>query len=385
MENKLVCLSFFSGALGLDMGLEAAGLYIRLACEINPQARATIHANRPSLPLLDDVRMLTAEHVRMAAGIAPAEDIFVVAGGPPCQSFSTAGRRQAFQDHRGSVLLTYVTLALELRPRYIVFENVRGLLSASGPGEPRGSALNDVLLRLQNEGYETSFELYNAANFGVPQCRERVIIIASREGGRVPYLTPTHASPALAASYGMPPWRTFRDATTLHPSLKEADAVGLSFPEKRLRFYRELSAGQNWRQLPVDMQQEAMGKAFLTTGGRTGFYRRLAWDAPSPTLTTSPTQPATDLAHPTMDRPLSIQEYKRLQQFSDDFVVKGTLRDQYRQLGNAVPVGLGHAIGVTLLAHYQGHSRDPPAEFRFSRYRNTDDVSWSALFNATLK
>jgi len=156
----------------------------------------------------------------------------------------------------------------------------------------------------------------------------------------------------------------------------------VSFPEKRLRFYRMLSEGQNWRDLPQEIQQEALGKSFFAGGGKTGFLRRLAWDKPSPTLVTHPAMPATDLGHPEEDRPLSIQEYKCIQEFPKTWRVSGSLIDQYRQIGNAVPTSLGTAIGKLLLAHDAGKAVRVFSGFPYSRYLDTDDKSWERVFLA---
>ncbi|MBF6682394.1 DNA cytosine methyltransferase, partial [Acinetobacter baumannii] len=130
-------------------------------------------------------------------------------------------------------------------------------------------------------------------------------------------LTPTHSEDG---AQGLPAWRTVRQALE---GLNNHNH--LNFPEKRLRFYRLLKAGQNWRNLPEDQQREALGKSYFAGGGKTGFLRRLAWDKPSPTLVTHPAMPATDLAHPEADRPLSIEEYKRIQEFPDDWQLAGPL------------------------------------------------------------
>src|SRR5690606_19988640 len=122
-------LSFFSGALGLDLGLEASGIEFALACEIDPASRRTIEANRPGLALIGDIREHTAADIRAAAGLTNQDEIFLVAGGPPCQAFSSAGRRQGFADDRGNVFLDFVERAIDLQPRFVVIENVRGLLS----------------------------------------------------------------------------------------------------------------------------------------------------------------------------------------------------------------------------------------------------------------
>jgi len=149
------------------------------------------------------------------------------------------------------------------------------------------------------------------------------------------------------------------------------------FPERRLKYYRLLREGQNWRDLPPRLQKEAMGKSWYAGGGRTGFYRRLAWDKPSPTLVTSPTMPATDLCHPEELRPLSVQEYAAIQTFPGWFEFAGRTSDKYRQLGNAVPCLFGKAVAKHLIAFDERvlSANDAP-QFRFSRYLGTDHVSW---------
>ena len=364
------CLSFFSGSMGLDLGLEQAGLDVRACCENDPSARDTIRQNRPDVKLWDDVSLLDAAQL-----LAHAADVFLVAGGPPCQAFSTAGKRRSFSDARGNVFLKFIELATAIHPPYILIENVRGLLSApmGDPSEEpvRGGALRHVVALLEAAHYAVSFNLYNTANFGVPQCRERVILIASLRG-RVPFLTPTHADlPEWRAAHALLPWCTFREATA---GLTEAHHV--HFSERHLKYYAMLGPGQNWRDLPPDVQREALGGAFESGGGRTGFYRRLAWDQPSPTLVTSPAMPATALAHPELPRPLSVEEYKRLQCFPDDWVICGSLQNQYRQLGNAVPVKFGHAVGRAILTHFVDGACRTIDGFPFSRYSNTSDIEW---------
>lgn len=391
--SKPVALSFFSGAMGLDLGIEKAGFEVRLACEVDKYCRQTIALNRPNTALLDDITKYSAEQIRKEAGLTASDDIDLIAGGPPCQAFSTAGKRKGFNDERGNVFLKYLDLCLELKPKYFVIENVRGLLSCPmdhrphdqrGDGFPdlsedelKGGALNFVLSRLDNSGYGYSFNLYNSANFGTPQIRERVILIGSRDGTPPPYLIPTHTEDG---SLGLPKWNNLRQA------ISDIDKhEHLNFPEKRLKYYRLLKSGQNWRNLPEELQKEAMGKSFYSGGGKTGFLRRLAWDRPSPTLVTHPAMPATDLAHPDMDRPLSVQEYKRIQQFPDDWQLAGPLVQQYKQVGNAVPVGLGFSVGKLVMDLIKGINVLPPVGFKYSRYKNTCDVEWRELFNSQLK
>ena len=384
-------ISFFSGALGLDLGLEAAGLHCLAANEIDPAACATIRANRPELRLYDcDIRLLQPDQLIRDLRIAPKE-LFAIVGGPPCQAFSTAGRRLGLNDQRGNVFLHFIDLIQSLQPKYAIFENVRGLLSvplAHRPHNERsarwvpnhrekpGGALLHILRRLEKAGYTTTFTLYNTANFGVPQIRERLIFFASREGGKVPFMQPTHEQSPLN---GLPRWKTLRDAIS---HLQGTTLRVAQFPLNRLKYYEMLTEGQNWRDLPTRLQKEAMGKSWFAGGGKTGFYRRLAWDKPSPTLVTRPTMKATDLCHPEELRPLAVEEYAAIQTFPRDFAFSGKLDDQYRQIGNAVPCLLGEAIGRHLINYDEGHLQDAAIPSRLSRYDGTDHESWLEAITA---
>ena len=380
-KGELKSLSFFSGAMGLDLGLERAGIDTIMACESDKWARQTIATNRPDLPVLGDIWRYSANEIRELSGLGEKEEIDVVAGGPPCQAFSTAGARRGFDDVRGNVFLHYIDLIKELNPRYAIIENVRGLLSM-----PVSQAQASILYRqtgivfsqkhgaiklvthlLRDVGYSVSFNLYNAANYGTPQIRERVVFIAAREGEPVPYLVPTHSEDSR---WGLKPWETVKSTFS---KIHDGERNYIPFPEKRLKYYRMLGPGQYWKDLPKEIQPEAMGKSFNLGGGKTGFYRRIAWDRPSPTLVTHPTMPATDLGHPVEDRPLSVEEYKAIQQFPESWIIQGNLQQQYKQIGNAVPLGLGEAIGRAVLNHYHQVEANPPEGFKFSRYSNTSD------------
>jgi DNA (cytosine-5)-methyltransferase 1 len=384
--RKPIALSFFSGAMGMDIGIEKAGFEVLLACEVDAACRKTILKNKPGIALIGDIRDYTSKKIRKAAGLSPKQEIDLIVGGPPCQAFSTAGKRKGFEDDRGNLFLTFLDRIIELKPRFAVIENVRGLLSAPLKHRPhdkrdkknspllieemRGGALMHITKVLKKAGYGVSFTLYNAANFGVPQKRERVIIIASRDGQKAPYLIPTHSQ---FGENNLPKWNTFLQATR---DLPNSNHHHLNFPEKRLKYYRMLNPGEYWKHLPTRYQKQALGNAFYSGGGKTGFLRRLSWDLPSPTLVTHPAMPATDLAHPIENRTLSIEEYKRLQQFPDNWKIEGSLIEQYKQIGNAVPVGLGKALGDLLLKILNNQNIPNNSEFKYSRYINTTEVTW---------
>ena len=349
--KKIKALSFFSGAMGLDIGLEKAGIDVILACESEKFIRETIKLNRPKIKVLEDINNYSAKEIRIEAGLKPKEKIDLIVGGPPCQAFSTAGKRLSINENRGVVFLKYLELIKELNPTYFVIENVRGLLSVPlkhvphnkrnrklKVAEEKGGTLNYILNYLKKIGYKVSFNLYNSANFGTPQTRERIVIIGNKDE-KLPYLSPTHSQ---YGEFGLKPWNTFKSAVK---GLHNINHEHVNFPESRLKYYRKLKEGQNWRNLSLKLQKEALGKSFYLGGGKTGFLRRLAWNKPSPTLVTDPMMPATDLGHPVEDRPLSIQEYKRIQEFPDNWKLSGNLRNQYKQIGNAVPVLLAEKIG----------------------------------------
>lgn len=380
-KGKLTTLSFFSGAMGLDIGLKKEGFNILLACEIDKASRNTIHLNEPNTGLIGDIRNYTVEEILDFANIKDKNSVDLIVGGPPCQAFSTAGKRQGFSDERGNVFLKYLETIEEIRPKYFLIENVRGLMSSIFQLEEqddisreipeelisqKGSSLYYVIKRMQKAGYQLNFDLYNAANFGTPQSRERIVIIGTTSNNPVNRLTPTHSA---YPEFGLPKWRDLKFAFKNLPENHSADHI--KYSDKRIRFYKLLKAGENWRNLPDNLQEEAMGKAYHLGGGKTGFLRRLDWNKPSPTLVTNPAMPATDLCHPEEIRPLNIDEYKIIQQFPLDWKFGGTLSDQYKQIGNAVPVGLGRAIGREILNHNNKKSSGEIKNFKYSRYKNT--------------
>ncbi len=381
---EIVGLSFFSGAMGLDIGMKKGGIPALLACEFNKYCRMTIDQNEPEMALIGDINKYEPDDILRLAKIPEGRKIDVIFGGPPCQAFSTAGARRALNDERGNVFLRYIDIVEQLKPTYVVIENVRGLLSAPFPygdvEEPiKGGALCVILDRLHAAGYSISFELYNAANFGAPQIRERVVMIGKLGDKKVSYLSPTNEE---KDTFGLPKWKTLGEAVQ---DLNEDNQHFIEFPESRLKFYRMLTEGQYWKDLPPEAQVEAMGSKLKLGGGKTGFFRRLNFSKPSPTLVTNPTMPATDLCHPTENRPLSVEEYRRIQEFPDNWKICGPILEQYKQIGNAVPVKLGEAIARTIIADMKGEELPHYEGFKYSRYKNTNEESWRIQMDSALE
>ncbi len=354
-------ISLFSGAMGLDLGIEKVGFKIRVCVEKDKWAAQTIRANT-SIPVIErDINDVHTDEILAAAGIG-RQDVTLVIGGPPCQAFSTAGKQKGFADFRGNVMLQYLRVVRDILPEFFIMENVRGLQSAklnSMPAEyaeyepikdVKGSAFHFMVAEFRKLGYSISHALLNAANYGVPEKRERIVVIGHR-GERVPIPSPTHSE---NGELGTKKWNTLRSCIG---DMEHRTDLHYTELRKRSRPYMKiLKEGQNWRNLPEDMAMQAMGKAYFLSGGKTGFLRRLKFDEPSPTLITSPTMPATLLCHPTQLRPLSIEEYARIQQFPDSWTFNGRLETIYKQIGNAVPVGLGQAVGQQIMRFINGQT-----------------------------
>ena len=374
INNKPISISLFAGAYGLDLGLEKAGIQTVSLVEIEPDATKTISLNRPHLSrcaVPRDICKVSAKTLLEEGGQIlgldrplRAAQVDLVTGGPPCQSFSTAGKRGSVGDPRGSLFMDFIRIVDEIKPRFFIMENVKGLLSAPirhrphdrrglgfpqlEPDEMPGAALQVILAEMKRIGYEVVYGLLNTADYGVPQVRERVIFIGYKGDDSVTLPLPNHSQKGTAKQ---PKWLTLREGLK---DLVDSQPEFVPYSESRLKYLRLLTAGQNWRYLPSELQQEAMGGAYKSEGGKVGFYRRLAWDKPSPTVTTSPHQKATDMCHPDELRPLSVRECARIQTFPDDWVFYGSTASKYRQIGNAVPVLLGEAIGQYLYQIIKG-------------------------------
>jgi DNA (cytosine-5)-methyltransferase 1 len=196
----------------------------------------------------------------------------------------------------------------------------------------------------------------NAVNYGAPQLRERALFIGNRFNARVDFPDPTHCNPdtldkkdVQSSLFNAPkaeqPWRTLRDTIG---DLVEDNPTIMDFSPRKKSFLEMVTPGSNWRSLPVEVQKESMGRAWLAKGGRSGWWRRLSFDLPCPTLVTMPNHASTALCHPDEVRALTLREYARIQEFPDYWQFSGTASEQYAQVGNAVPLRLGLIAGSVI-------------------------------------
>ncbi|MCI0486518.1 MAG: DNA cytosine methyltransferase [Blastocatellia bacterium] len=364
--------SLFSGAMGLDLGLEAAGLKPSLAVEIDKWCCETIRFNMPDLDLIQgDVRKLRGVDLRNHRDFFG--DVFLMAGGPPCQSFSPGGKRAALADPRGNLIYEYFRLIAEVQPKYFIFENVANLATAAlrhrkiedrpgkhwnlkkynskqlstdgspplAPDELSGSALRQLLKDVDSLGYSVVFGVLDAADYGIAQHRLRFVMLGEREGIPPSLPLPTHGKTVS----GRKPFRTLRDVIG---DLRFNPGPHSSYTPRMAEYFTYVPEGGTWRDLPESLQAEAMGGSYNSGGGKTGFFRRLSWDAPAPTITGRANRKGSAICHPEFTRPLSVKECARIQGFPDEWIFSGPMNQQYLQIGNAVPIELGKAIGMSV-------------------------------------
>lgn len=355
-------ISLFSGAMGLDIGLMKAGIRFEIGQDIDDCCVRTMERNgHKGLP--GDIRRISSHDILEISKMKAGEP-FLVCGGPPCQPFSTAGKRLGINDPRGSLFVDFVRMINDIRPRFFVMENVKGLMSAalkdSSGADTKTKALDIILEAFRKLRYKTAYGVLDAVNYGAPQFRERFVLVGSRDNENIFLPVPTHFHIHQDANYR---WRTLGDAIR---DMEDNPGECESFSENRLRYLRMIPEGGNWRDLPADLIPQAMGGAYASGGGKAGFYRRLSYSQPSPTVVTSPVQKATMMCHPTKDRPLSVAEYAKIQQFPADWKLIGPIASKYRQIGNAVPVSLAQAIGNMLVSVADGKQ-----EIKVKRIRGT--------------
>lgn len=329
-ENTYAVVELFAGAGGLAAGLERAGLKCTALNEVDKWACKTLRKNRPHWNVLEgDIKDFNFSIYR--------DKIEVVTGGFPCQAFSYAGKKLGFNDARGTLFYEFARAVQEINPLMCIGENVRGLLS-----HDQGKTLKGMISILDEIGYRVvPVKVLKAIYYRVPQKRERLILVGIRKDINVDF------------HYPKPHKKIFN----LKDALKQGelydtdvpDSKGASYPSYKKEVLDMVPPKGYWRDLPIDIQKEYMGGSFYLGGGKTGMARRIGWDEPSLTLTCSPAQKQTERCHPDETRPFTVREYARIQTFPDDWEFEGSVAQQYKQIGNAVPVNLAEELGYAIV------------------------------------
>lgn len=321
-------VELFAGAGGLALGLELAGFKAQGLVEIDKYAAQTLRYNRANWNVIEDDIVKVSE-----AGIKNylPKDCLIdfVSGGYPCQAFSYAGHKLGLDDVRGTMFFYFAKIIKDLYPKVFLAENVKGLTT-----HDNGKTLQTMIDIYENMGYNVTWNVLKANNYGVAQKRERVVIIGIRNDINIQYRLPME--------YDYKP--VLRDALKDIP-----ESIGEKYPEKKRKVLELVPPGGYWRDLPDEIAKEYMGKSYYSGGGRTGMARRISWDEPSLTLTCSPAQKQTERCHPDETRPFTVREYARIQSFPDDWEFAGSMGQQYKQIGNAVPVEFAKAIGLSIV------------------------------------
>lgn len=329
-DHEYSVLELFAGAGGLAAGMEKAGLKCVALNEIDKWACQTLRNNRPHWNVLEgDIKNFDFTKYR--------NQVDIVTGGFPCQAFSYAGKKLGLNDARGTLFYEFARVVQEVQPLICIGENVRGLLS-----HEKGKTLEGMSSILDEIGYNVvPVQVLKAINFKVPQKRERLILVGVRKDVDLKYEYP----------------KPYKRIYNLKDALKKGDLFdsdvpdsdGAKYPEYKKQILDLVPPKGYWRDLPLELQKEYMGGSFYLGGGKTGMARRIGWDEPSLTLTCSPAQKQTERCHPEETRPFTVREYARIQTFPDDWKFAGSVAQQYKQIGNAVPVNLGKELGFSLV------------------------------------
>jgi DNA (cytosine-5)-methyltransferase 1 len=325
-------LELFAGAGGLALGLEQAGLKCKALNEIDKWACQTLRKNRPGWDIVEgDIKDLDFKGYK--------GEVDVVTGGFPCQAFSYAGKKLGLKDARGTLFYEFARVVKEVQPKICIGENVRGLLN-----HDKGRTLEGMISILDEIGYNVvaPVEVLKAIHYNVPQKRERLILVAIRKDIEIGYSYPKPFSKVYTLKDALKKSKLFNK--------KVPKSKGALYPEHKKKVLDLVPPRGYWRDLPLDIQKEYMQKSFYLGGGKTGMARRIGWDEPCLTLTCSPAQKQTERCHPDETRPFTVREYARIQTFPDEWHFVGSMSQQYKQIGNAVPVNLAKELGYSIIS-----------------------------------
>ena len=348
-------VSLFSGAMGLDLGLERAGFETAVCNEIDAEAVETIRANRPHLPVIcESISNITGKDLLAATGL---KKVRLIVGGPPCQAFSVFGKRKGLEDSRGKMVFEFVRIIAETQPDVFLMENVRGLLSmplftakefSEGDSlDPRwiekGSLVSKIFEDFNELGYRVDCFVVNSVNYGAPQVRERLIFIGNKHCMAAEMPSPQYSN---RIEDKLPLFKTLGDA--ILNGFSDPCPEAMNFSARKLKYLSLVPPGGNWRSLPLEIQKESMGKSWFLKGGRSAYWRKLSFAFPSPTVVTMPNHAGTSMCHPSELRAITVGEAAAIQEFPLDWKFCGSTTSKFRQVGNAVPTRLGYIAGEAI-------------------------------------
>lgn len=358
--SKYNVMDLFSGVGGLSYGFsKIPDFNILAANEIEKDISIAYSLNHPDVAMLNcDINQLTEEKLKE---VLKDNRIDLIVGGPPCQSYSTLGKRK--MDDRANLFMQYKRVLNILQPKAFVFENVSGILSMD-----KGRLFEKIKNEFESLGYKLQYKLLDAVNFGVPQHRERVILVGMKDKNNFEYPTPTHGE-------GLKPLVTLEDAIGDLPQIKSGQTNNsfnsnisndfLSFVRNSTNTITEHSAPNNGEHLIKIMESLKDGQCkddlpedIRPKSGYGNTYAKLWWKRPSTTITRNFACPSSSRCiHPRDSRAMSIREGARLQSFPDDYKFYGSDGMKRLEIGNAVPPLLSQAIAKKMLEALQNISK----------------------------
>lgn len=349
----MYAVDLFAGAGGMSVGALKAGIVVKYSVEIDIHAATTYKSNHHKTNVLvEDIKEISFSNMDLDRS-RPV----IVFGGPPCQGFSTSNQRtRSLNNNHNWLFREYLRAIGEIKPQWVVFENVRGILETE-----KGIFADEVISGLEALGYATSCFLLNAMHYGVPQNRERFFVVGSIDGIRVDEPPRTCSFP-LAVKDAFVDLPILENGASLsersHDTRKVNNFINLMRGNMQssqnhlvtrnaqyvIERYKYIPQGGNWEYIPSELMTNYKNRFRC----HTGIYRRLKEDEPSVVIGN---YRKNMLIHPTQDRGLSVREAARLQSFPDDFVFKGSIGFQQQQVGNAVPPLLAQALFTQILKY----------------------------------
>lgn len=323
MMTKYKFIEVCAGCGGLSSGLIKSGMIPILLNDNDKNCCETLKLNHK------DVKIKCCSMIELELK-KYKNDVDLLTGGVPCQAFSQAGMRKGFDDERGMLMLKFIKMINKIKPKMFMIENVRGLVTHNG-----GETIKRIVDELtKSKLYNVQYKILNTVNYGVPQKRERVIIIGILKKYDVTFDYP----------------KKEKNITTVGDALEDVPkSDGVKYSEKKKELFKLIPQGGCWVDLPKKLQKSYLGKSYNSGGGKRGILRRLSMDEPSLTILCSPSQKQTERCHPTKNRPLTIRETARIQTFPDNYEFFGSIASQYKQIGNAVPVTFAYRLGKAII------------------------------------
>jgi DNA (cytosine-5)-methyltransferase 1 len=353
MKN-FIGIDLFSGAGGMSVGAMAAGVDVKIAIEIDKHSAITYKANHPNTKVLnEDVRKVRMDGLCRTG----QNDVKILFGGPPCQGFSSSNQKTRNKRNKNNWLFKeYLRLTKEQNPDWVIVENVKGIIETED-----GFFFEIIIKELKRLGYTSNYAILNAANYGVPQIRNRVFIIGSLHGIKYEFpetTTKRHFTVNEAIS-DLPKLKSGANYHALDYESETKNKYQISMRKKSkkavnnfvtansdlvLERYKHIPQGGNWQNIPSKL----LNNYADFTRCHTGIYHRLKADKPSVVIGN---YRKNMLIHPLEDRGLSVREAARLQSFPDTFHFYGSIGFQQQQVGNSVPPLLAKAIFDKILKY----------------------------------